>query len=353
MFLCHRGVSEYFPENTIGSIVDAIHNPQFTGVEIDIQLTKDNKWIIYHDDNLLRLNCINKKVKDVNFKEINKIKWKGKEFYVNLLEEMADITYFNFTADIEIKPLFKETSLEAKEDLKKILKKFRFKKFLSSFDHDWYDWCIENTTTKFACLTEEKIPEKGDFWIVDHKLLEKIDLIDIMERNVTLGSYGSKTDDSDDTSPLKYKIVDNKKRKVVYVDGTFDLVHPGHIEFFKKAKSHGDYLIVGVLEDTCVESYKRIPILTLEERTKMLKNLKIVDKVISPAPFYNSKFGDLTKEFIEKNEIDYVAYAGDIGSWDTHYKAAIDMNMMVNFPYGKDNLSTSEIINRVVKRKFN
>ena len=79
----------------------------------------------------------------------------------------------------------------------------------------------------------------------------------------------------------------------------------------------------------------------------MLKNIKIVDKVISPAPFYNSKFGDLTKEFIETNDIDKVAYAGDIGSWNSHYKAAIDMDMMVNFPYGKNNLSTSEIINRV------
>lgn len=37
--------------------------------------------------------------------------------------------------------------------------------------------------------------------------------------------------------------------KVVYVDGTFDLFHTGHIEFLKRAKELGDYLLVGVHDD--------------------------------------------------------------------------------------------------------
>lgn len=37
--------------------------------------------------------------------------------------------------------------------------------------------------------------------------------------------------------------------KVVYVDGTFDLFHTGHIEFLKRAKALGDYLLVGVHDD--------------------------------------------------------------------------------------------------------
>lgn len=35
-------------------------------------------------------------------------------------------------------------------------------------------------------------------------------------------------------------------QKIVYVDGSFDLLHPGHVAFLKAAKAKGDYLIVGV-----------------------------------------------------------------------------------------------------------
>ena len=70
-------------------------------------------------------------------------------------------------------------------------------------------------------------------------------------------------------------------KKVIYVDGTFDLIHTGHIEFFKECKKYGNYLIVGVLSDKNVQSYKREPIINLDNRCFMLENIEIVDKVIS------------------------------------------------------------------------
>ena len=79
----------------------------------------------------------------------------------------------------------------------------------------------------------------------------------------------------------------------------------------------------------------------------MLENIRIIDKVISPAPFYNTMFGNLDREFIQTNNIDIVVYAGELGEWAKHYKDAIDMNMMVNFPYGKGNISTSKIIDKI------
>ena len=351
MILCHRGISDYYPENTLGSIIEAIKCPKYGGVEIDIQFTKDNKWIVYHDDNLIRLNSKNTNVKDTKYDDIGDIEWKGKKFSVTLFSELSDLnTFDNFCLNIEIKPLFNETNDIAKRELQKIINEFHFNHFLSSFDHEWFDWCIENTDVNLACLTEDIMPSKGSFWILDYKLLEKIDLLDIMEKNIKLGIYGKKIDNVDENIPLDYQIVDDKEKKVVYIDGTFDLIHPGHIDFFKRAKALGNYLIVGVLDDSCVESYKRTPILTLKERTIMLENIRLVDKVISPAPFYNTKFGNITKEFLQKNEIDHVVYAGELGSWTCHYQAAIDMNMMTTFDYGKDNTSTSEIIQRVHNR---
>jgi glycerol-3-phosphate cytidylyltransferase len=350
MILCHRGMSDYFPENTIGSILETFKNSKYDGIEIDIQLTKDNKWIIYHDNSLLRLNGLNKEVSKTDYSDINSITWKGNSFPVNLLSELNQISFNRkFILNIEIKPKCSEVNDYSKNKLYKTILSIRTPNFVSSFDHDWFDWFAENTNIDFACISEKNIPSKGSFWILDEKLFEKIDLIDIMEKNIKIGSYGnnSNLEPVDESSPLKYQIVDHKKKKVVYVDGAFDLLHSGHIDFFKKAKNYGDILIVGVLDDSCVESYKRKPILSLKDRTIILENLRIVDKVISPAPFYNTMFGNLDREFLQTNNIDKVVYAGELGEWTKHYKDAIDMDMMVNFPYGKENLSTTHIIERI------
>ena len=45
-----------------------------------------------------------------------------------------------------------------------------------------------------------------------------------------------------------------------------DLFHYGHVNFLKKASSHGDFLLVGVHADEEVMTYKRRPILSMEER---------------------------------------------------------------------------------------
>ena len=49
MILCHRGIQNYYPENTLGSINEALTSDKYDGVELDINLTKDNKWIIKTD----------------------------------------------------------------------------------------------------------------------------------------------------------------------------------------------------------------------------------------------------------------------------------------------------------------
>lgn len=45
-----------------------------------------------------------------------------------------------------------------------------------------------------------------------------------------------------------------------------DLFHYGHVEFLRKVRAPGDYLLVGIHSDDVVVPYKRKPILTMEER---------------------------------------------------------------------------------------
>ena len=140
------------------------------------------------------------------------------------------------------------------------------------------------------------------------------------------------------------------EKKVIYVDGTFDLLHPGHIAFLKECKKYGDYLIVGVISDKNVQSYKRIPILNLDHRCIMLENIKIVDNVIKDCPFFG-----ITQEFINKYKINKVIYSGsDLGKWEEHYNIPIKQNMMVNLSYDSSNTgcSTSKIIEIILMRNI-
>jgi FAD synthetase len=68
--------------------------------------------------------------------------------------------------------------------------------------------------------------------------------------------------------------------KRVLVGGAFNVIHPGHIFFLKKAKSLGDFLIVVVANDNNVLKNKGYLLFSAEERKMILENLKIVDKVV-------------------------------------------------------------------------
>lgn len=70
-----------------------------------------------------------------------------------------------------------------------------------------------------------------------------------------------------------------KKKKVVFVNGVFDLIHVGHTYLFEKAKKLGDVLIVGLNSDESATKIKRKPINSQEKRKKMLESIKYIDKV--------------------------------------------------------------------------
>jgi len=67
--------------------------------------------------------------------------------------------------------------------------------------------------------------------------------------------------------------------KKVYVAMSADLIHPGHLNIIKEAVKHGQ-VIVGVLTDKAIASYKRLPFMNYEQRKMIVENLKGVHKVI-------------------------------------------------------------------------
>lgn len=73
----------------------------------------------------------------------------------------------------------------------------------------------------------------------------------------------------------------SEKKRVVFTNGCFDLLHAGHVAFLEAAKREGDYLIVAVNDDRSAEILKGKgrPIIPLKQRVLMLKSLSCVDEV--------------------------------------------------------------------------
>ena len=71
--------------------------------------------------------------------------------------------------------------------------------------------------------------------------------------------------------------------KKVWVNGTFDVLHPGHIKLLEFAKSQGDYLAVGLDTDERITQNKGEgrPIHTLEHRVFAISSIKYVDEVFT------------------------------------------------------------------------
>ena len=76
------------------------------------------------------------------------------------------------------------------------------------------------------------------------------------------------------------EIKNKSVEKIIYTSVVCDLVHIGHINLFRKAKSLGDILIVGVISDQGVKNYKRNPIIPFEQRLEVVSSIKYVDYAI-------------------------------------------------------------------------
>lgn len=67
---------------------------------------------------------------------------------------------------------------------------------------------------------------------------------------------------------------------IAYIGGTFDLLHGGHVNLFRRAKDMHDTVVVSVNADAFVERFKRRPIMNLKERMEMVRSCKYVDFVM-------------------------------------------------------------------------
>eukprot|EP01071_Lankesteria_metandrocarpae_P010187 Lankesteria_metandrocarpae@DN5306_c0_g1_i3.p1 len=100
--------------------------------------------------------------------------------------------------------------------------------------------------------------------------------------------------------------------KIVYVDGSFDILHVGHLRMLQEARKLGDYVVVGVHDDATVAKYKgaQFPVMPILERALNLLALRDVDEVILGAPW------DIDRNVIKQLNIDVVVAGRVVDSPD-------------------------------------
>jgi len=87
-----------------------------------------------------------------------------------------------------------------------------------------------------------------------------------------------------------------------------DLFHFGHLEFIKKVKKFGDYLIIGLHPDDVIKKYKRDPVIPFEERKKILESIVGVDKVVEDCMDFRHP---TMLENLKKYKVDIAVHADD------------------------------------------
>ncbi len=86
----------------------------------------------------------------------------------------------------------------------------------------------------------------------------------------------------DGAPSLKRELDGRKGETIVFTNGVFDLLHPGHVELLQFARAQGDLLVVGVNDDDSVRRLKgeKRPIFPQAERLEVLAALACVDYVV-------------------------------------------------------------------------
>jgi cytidyltransferase-like protein len=128
----------------------------------------------------------------------------------------------------------------------------------------------------------------------------------------------------------------------VYVDMVGDLFHPGHVALLRAARDFGDELVVGVLSDETAATYKRRPVMTLDERVAVIEACRYVDEVIPASP------NRVTREFLDEHNLALVVH-GDDGAADGFadvYGPVVEAGLLRLVPQ-EGSISTSALLARI------
>ena len=137
-----------------------------------------------------------------------------------------------------------------------------------------------------------------------------------------------------------------ERKKIVFTNGCFDLLHVGHVRYLAQAKKLGDFLIIGLNSDSSVKELKGEdrPINSFEDRATLLSAIESVDSVIM--------FEEQTPENLIKDIVpDILVKGGDYNIENiVGYQTVIQNGGQVKTLSFYDGYSSTNYINKIKKR---
>lgn len=140
----------------------------------------------------------------------------------------------------------------------------------------------------------------------------------------------------------------SKGKKIVTLNGSFDLLHAGHLDILEEAKQQGDVLIVGINTDESIKAKKgdARPVMPQENRAALLAALACVDYVVIMDGEYDDEphgtFLPAVKPALHVNGEEY----GPVDEW-VEYPVMKELGIAAYQVTRRPNLSTSEIIEKI------
>jgi len=133
----------------------------------------------------------------------------------------------------------------------------------------------------------------------------------------------------------------------IFMDGAFDLMHYGHMNAFRLAKSLGTHLVVGVNSDETITACKGPPLMNDIERLTMVQGCKFVDEVVPGCPYVMNEA--YVNYVIQTYKIDYVVHGDDpcIVDGKDVYEAAKKAGKYQSIPR-TEGVSTTDIVGRML-----
>ena len=171
--IAHRGLHDKdTPENSMGAFKKALEKD--IAIEFDVHLLKDNKIVVFHDDNLKRMTGIDKKINELSYDEIKDIKLANSDEKIPLLEDVLKLVNGKVLLDIELKCDHEKYKLE--DALIEVLKDYTGKIVLKSFDYKTVKYLKKKTSYKVGLLIknlEGKNINKFDRYLLKSNLFLK------------------------------------------------------------------------------------------------------------------------------------------------------------------------------------
>ena len=132
-------------------------------------------------------------------------------------------------------------------------------------------------------------------------------------------------------------------RRVVFTNGCFDLIHPGHISLLRDAREQGDLLLVAINDDESVRRLKGAsrPVYPMEERAEILLALRWVDAVTSFAE-------DTPAEAIVEVRPEVLVKGSEYGSGELVGEEFVTSygGVVIRFPM-REGFATTRIVDRI------